>query len=210
MEKLISAALVAWNPVGAVSHRRASGELDVANVIVPFMAVYVAANAAQWMATKEFLSALYTAADRDLVVPAILENTFANQALAVMSALLAIGAIALLPGRLFEPAGRTTALAAVFVLFASMAFYSAVATVLVALLSISELGRGVESAVQFYSVAQPVAGLLMLVLLVEFTRRVLRTQLRLRVGAIVLMLLISFVAQALAAVFFISRLPAAS
>ncbi|MBU0968635.1 MAG: hypothetical protein KKA54_19900 [Proteobacteria bacterium] len=129
MEKLIKAALIAWNPFLAVKKRKEEGKLNLEEVIAPFVGVIVASKLVEFEALRYWLEAFSYASGMTIPnIPPFLSSEFAQQFLAVFGTLFPIGAIFLLPKSLFHPHKAGSIGATILIITSSFTFYgSAVA-----------------------------------------------------------------------------------
>lgn len=124
MEKLIKAALIAWNPFWAVEKRKEEGKLNFEEVVVPFIGVIVASKLVEFEAMRYWLEAFsYASGLPSPNIPPILSSEFAQQFLAVFGALFPIGAILLLPKSLFHPHKAGSIGATILIITSSFTFY---------------------------------------------------------------------------------------
>ncbi len=123
MEKFLKAATLAWNPIGEVRRRLASGTLTVSAVLIPVVAAVIACNLFRMAAWDFFWNTALHAADSN--VPKLTTSTFVVQLGSAVGALVTVAVLALLPSRVFQPYGRSAAAAALLIVMAAEAFYSA-------------------------------------------------------------------------------------
>lgn len=125
MEKLLEAAKVAWNPVGASRERLMNGTFTLVNMLVPYIGIVITCNLLAIGAQQFFYESLLFAFGGQMPNHPFLNNDFAQKALAVIQVLVPLAAIALLPAAMFSPSTRNAVLSAVLAVAAAMAFYGA-------------------------------------------------------------------------------------
>lgn len=124
MEKLIKAALIAWNPFLEVKKRMVEGKLGMENVLVPFVTVIIASKLVEFEAWRYWFEVVMQAAGSPEVnIPPILSNKFAQQFLAVFGTLFPIGTIFLLPNSNYYPHKASAIGASILIITSSFTFY---------------------------------------------------------------------------------------
>ena len=123
MEKFLEAAMLAWNPIGEVRKRLIAGSLTVSAVLIPAIAAVVACNLFRIAASDFFWDTALHASNPNL--EKVSTSTFVVEFVSGVSVLVAVAALALVPIGVFQPHGRSAVAAAVLVVLAADAFYSA-------------------------------------------------------------------------------------
>jgi hypothetical protein len=123
MEKFLKAATLAWNPIGEVRQRLSSGTLSVSAVLIPVVAAVIACNLFRMAAWNFFWDTALRAVDPK--VEKLHTSEFVVQFGSAVGALVTVAVLALLPARVFQPYGRSAVAAALLIVLAANAFYSA-------------------------------------------------------------------------------------
>jgi hypothetical protein len=156
MEKFLEAAAIAWNPVGEVRRRLDAATLTTSSILGAAIAAIIACNLLR-MAAWDFFwnSLLQTMAPQ---APEIDTSKFVVELASTVGALVAVGALWLLPGKVFEPFGRSAVGAAMLVVLAANAFYHAAFAALVYFVAGAQAWENPQVGMRtFESVAWPMA-----------------------------------------------------
>lgn len=126
MEKFLEAARIAWNPVGAVRKGSSDGTLSFSSVLVLYIGIVIVCNLFAAGAQRFFYESLLSQLGQQLPDVPILKNDWAQKFMAAVGVLVPVGAISLLPTRVFYPSTRNETTASLLVVGAAWAFYGAV------------------------------------------------------------------------------------
>lgn len=189
MEALLKHATLAWNPIRETRTRLHEGTLTPGAIVVPFIAVVVGCNLVAGGAQQFFNDAVAFAAGVELTDHPLVTNPFAQRVLATLGTLLPAAAVALLPARVFVPAGRAATVASIIIFNAAWAFYGAALGTPVYILAGSIATADLELGLGVFSVLMVPATLAVLALLVWFWLTALRRVLRLSYSATTLVTL---------------------
>ena len=125
MEKLLESAAIAWNPIGEVRRRMQLGTLSAGTVLVPFIGIVISCNLLAGAAQEFFFGALLLQAGGQMPDHLLLTSDFGQRFMSAIGVLVPLGAVAVLPARVFHPPGRSATVAAMLVVAAAWAFYGA-------------------------------------------------------------------------------------
>jgi hypothetical protein len=125
MEKFLEAARIAWHPVGAVRKRSSDGTLSFSSVLVQYIGIVIICNLFAGGAQRFFFESLLSQLGGQLPDIPILKNDWAQKFMSAIGVLIPVGAISLLPTRVFYPSARNSTAASLLVVGAAWAFYGA-------------------------------------------------------------------------------------
>ncbi len=186
MEALIKHATLAWNPIRETRTRLHEGTLTPGAIAMPFLAVVIGCNLVAGGAQQFFNDAVAFGAGMQLTNHPLVTNPFAQRVLATLGALAPAAAVALLPTRVFVPAGRAATVASIIIFNAAWAFYGAALGTPVYILAGSIATSDLELGLGVFAMLMVPAMMAIFVLLVWCWIMVLRGVLRLTYTALAL------------------------
>lgn len=125
MEKFLEAAKIAWNPIGAARERQSQNNFTLVSMLVPYVGIVITCNLLVAGAQQFFFESLFYGVGSEMPDHPLFNSKFAQQALSATGVLVPLGAIAILPERMFRPSTRGAVLAMVLAVAAALAFYGA-------------------------------------------------------------------------------------
>lgn len=130
MEKFLQAALSVWNPQRVVNQKKATGDLTLDKIFIPFIGIILTCIALDIIAVDFFCESLPNQIiDRvNEAFPekllALANNSFYQNMSVILNILLSMAAVSILPKKIFSPASRNSTLATLIIISASESFYS--------------------------------------------------------------------------------------
>jgi hypothetical protein len=94
-------------------------------VVAPFIGIAIVCNLFAFTAQKFFFGIVLSQLGAEMPDHPLVSEDFSQRMMSALGILVPVGAVSLLPGTAFQPAGRSPTLAAMIVIGAAWAFYGA-------------------------------------------------------------------------------------
>jgi len=194
MENVMKAAAIAWNPIGEVRRRLSKGTLSASAMLVPFVGIVVACNIFVVGAQMFFIDALMYQSGGEILNNPLITSDYSQRLMSAVGVLAPIGAVAILPGGVFEPVGRNAIIAGMLTVFAGWSFYGAVFGVPFYYISGTIVTVDLELGLNTYMLLAVPLVILILVLALFFWFRILLFVLKLGSGQVVIISVVALLA----------------